>query len=115
MNDPDPIQQLFNYALRLAANGQSPKTIQQTLIEQGIEEQTAAHIAQQAVSTKKAVVRKAALAEMGIGVGICLVGLIITLVTLALASGGGTYVVAYGAILVGAFQFLRGVFRLLKG
>lgn len=36
-------------------------------------------------------------------------GLIVTLVSLSAASGGGTYVVAYGAIIFGGIQFFRGL------
>ncbi len=39
----------------------------------------------------------------------CLGGLVVTVVSYGAASGGGTYVVAWGAVLIGAFQFLRGL------
>jgi hypothetical protein len=38
----------------------------------------------------------------------CAGGLIVTLVSLAASAGGGTYIVAWGAILFGAIQFIRG-------
>lgn len=48
-----------------------------------------------------------------IGLGICLVGIVITAATYA-AAPGGYYVVAYGAILVGGLQFLAGAFEWLR-
>jgi hypothetical protein len=39
----------------------------------------------------------------------CVGGIIVTVVTLAAASGGGTYVVAWGAIIFGGIQFFRGL------
>ncbi|WP_020471308.1 hypothetical protein [Zavarzinella formosa] len=36
-------------------------------------------------------------------------GIIVTLGTLAMAAGGGSYVVAWGAIIFGAIQFFRGM------
>lgn len=38
-------------------------------------------------------------------------GVIVTVATLSAASGGGTYVVAWGAIIFGAVQFFRGLFN----
>lgn len=43
----------------------------------------------------------------------CVGGIIVTAVSYSSASdGGGTYVVAYGAIIIGAIQFIRGLSRL---
>jgi len=36
-------------------------------------------------------------------------GIVITAVTYSAASGGGTYVVTWGAIIFGAFQFIKGL------
>lgn len=41
----------------------------------------------------------------------CLGGIAVTIGTYALASGGGTYTVAWGAILFGLFQFIKGVIQ----
>jgi hypothetical protein len=48
--------------------------------------------------------------NMAIGGGICLLGIVVTLVTYTAASdGGGTYVVAWGAIIFGAVRSFRGL------
>jgi hypothetical protein len=52
-----------------------------------------------------------ALRNMGIGGAICAIGLAVTIVTYSAAAsapGGGRYLVAWGAILFGGLQFLRG-------
>jgi hypothetical protein len=48
--------------------------------------------------------------NMLIGAAICIAGIVITIVTFSYAAkiGGGTYIVAWGAILFGALQFLKG-------
>ena len=51
---------------------------------------------------------------MGIGALWCVGGIVVTAVTYQVASGGGTYVVAWGAILFGAIQALRGLYRSLR-
>jgi hypothetical protein len=40
-------------------------------------------------------------------------GIVVTVVTLSMSQGGGTYVVAWGAILFGAIQFFKGVYQVL--
>lgn len=39
----------------------------------------------------------------------CIGGIVITVVTYSAASGGGTYVVAWGAIIFGFIQFVKGL------
>ena len=56
------------------------------------------------------------LRNMAIGAVVCVVGIVITAATYSAASsGGGHYVVAWGAIIFGAFQFLKGLFQLATG
>lgn len=47
----------------------------------------------------------------------CIGGIVVTAVTYqaASSSGGGTYFVAYGAIIFGAIQFFKGLFMLASG
>jgi tellurite resistance protein len=47
--------------------------------------------------------------HMGMGALWAIGGTVVTVVTLSAASGGGTYVVAYGAIGIGAIQFVIGL------
>lgn len=42
-------------------------------------------------------------------------GIIVTVATFSAASNGGTYVVAWGAIIFGAIQFFRGVSKAGNG
>jgi hypothetical protein len=53
--------------------------------------------------------RAAANRNMLVGGLWCVGGIVVTVVTLVSASGGGTYVVAWGAIIFGAIQFFRGL------
>jgi hypothetical protein len=48
--------------------------------------------------------------NMAIGGVVCVIGVIVTVATYAAASGpgGGRYIIAWGAIVFGAIQFLRG-------
>ncbi len=42
----------------------------------------------------------------------CIGGTIVTVVTYSIASGGGTYIVAWGAIIFGAIQLIMGLLQL---
>jgi hypothetical protein len=55
------------------------------------------------------------LRNMAIGAVVCLIGIAVTAGTYSAASSGGHYVVAWGAIVFGAFQFLKGLFQLATG
>ena len=55
------------------------------------------------------------LRNMAIGAAICVVGILITAGTYGAASPGGHYVVAWGAIVFGGIQFLKGLFQLATG
>jgi len=45
----------------------------------------------------------------------CFGGTAVTVYTYSAASGGGTYVVAWGAIIFGGIQFLKGLTQFLAG
>jgi hypothetical protein len=55
----------------------------------------------------KALARK----NMISGVLWCIGGIIVTTATMSAASEGGTYIIAWGAILFGAVQFIQGVYQ----
>lgn len=57
---------------------------------------------------------KPGLMSIGVGFGIAAIGLLVTFATYTAAAPGGTYVVAWGAILFGAFEGLRGIYRYLR-
>jgi hypothetical protein len=53
--------------------------------------------------------KEAGRSNMLIGGAVFVIGLVVTLGTLAAAQGGGRYVIAYGAVIWGAAQFIRGM------
>lgn len=49
--------------------------------------------------------------NMMIGGIVCLIGVAVTLGTYSSAAPGGSYLIAWGAILYGGIQFIRGLFE----
>jgi len=62
-----------------------------------------------------AVNENSALRNIIIGGLICAIGTIVTIATYTAAREGGTYVVAWGAILFGGIQLLYGIYQMASG
>jgi hypothetical protein len=56
--------------------------------------------------------REVARKNMVFGAIWCIGGTLVTALTYQAASGGGHYIIAWGAIIFGGFQFLRGLVQL---
>jgi hypothetical protein len=120
----DVVDQLTGHIATLLAQGQSQEKVAKILVDQGWEDETARKFVQsvgaaledyrnspegrQALSSKY-------IRHMGFGALWFIGGGLFTAVTYgAASSGGGTYVVAYGAIIAGAIEFCWGLFGYLK-
>lgn len=65
--------------------------------------------AQERINTVKNELKDEARNTMIKGAFICIIGIVVTAFTYSMASGGGRYVVAYGAIIYGAIIFVKGL------
>ncbi len=110
MNNPVSLPQTIATAI---GRGKSRKEIVTALINSGINAAEAESMVNYAVSAHKGEIRKGAAKQLGIGVLMLVVGVMITAATYSMASNGGMYVVAYGPIIFGAISVLRGLFRLV--
>ena len=85
--------------------GVSYEDIAAALVQQGLDPESAALVIRQVADAR----REAGLRNAKVGAAWCIGGGLVTAITFASASGGGTYVVAWGAILFGAVQGFRGL------
>jgi len=99
-------QAVWTYALDEKAGGATDEDIRKGLAAYGLDEEHATLIttslentAKEGLATHKANMTRGAIT--------CAVGLLITFWTMSAAQGGGTYVVAWGAIVFGAIRFFR--------
>ncbi len=119
---------LVSYAAQELGKGLRPSQVEQDLMSKGFNQQAASAIVQRAVQERQqfearprpssdrpmfsSMMEKQESTsnggEMALGAIICLVGILITVATYSASSGGGTYVVAWGAILFGAIRFIKG-------
>ncbi len=102
------METLFNFAAEKMVAGQSNGQVIRDLIEIGVERKMAEDIVYQLDKVRRDANRKEGYKSMALGALIGIIGLVITIATMA---GGGGGVIAYGAIIVGAIQFFRGVYQ----
>lgn len=90
------------------------KSIEETkaaLIENGLRAEDADVVIANLQNQYKQEKREAGNKNMLYGALWCVGGLLVTILTYSAASDGGTYVVAWGAVIFGAIQFFKGVFQ----
>jgi hypothetical protein len=106
------VQSTYNHAAKLLAGGQSEGQVVANLEEQGVPRELAEKIVSDLAEPVARAKRSAAHKNMMHGGLWCVGGLLVTGITYSAASGGGSYVVTWGAIVFGAIQFFRGLSQL---
>ena len=109
-SDEDVAQAVFNFVAEQMESGASAPQIQAMLLEKGLDQDTAAAIVANCTRLRSEAISEAGQKDMVFGALWCIGGIVVTVATYgAAASGGGTYIVAWGAIVFGAIQFFRGL------
>jgi hypothetical protein len=121
MSQPTPeqvIQAVYNEAAYMMRNGMTDYRIEQALIEKGIPADAARTVVSRLRSARSEAYRNEAYKQMAIGAVISIIGILVTWGTYSAAAnnpGGGSYVVAWGAIIFGGWRFIRGMMMLGEG
>lgn len=110
-HNQDTIQQMYNYASKLLfkQNKTDEETKECLIRSGGLTPEVADHIINDLNTRYKEEEKKAGRSNMLFGALWCIGGIIATVMSYNAASGAGTYVVAWGAVLYGAVQFIKGV------
>ena len=108
------VQALYNHAAELIKKGLSAKQVENKLVEDGLSQEVASTVVKKLFALRSKVIKDAAKRNMMIGAFWCIGGLIVTIGSYSAVSGGGRYVVAWGAMLFGGIQFLGGLFQYLS-
>lgn len=110
----EAIQQIYKYAANLLfEQKKSDEETKECLIKSGLTPEDADYVINELNNYYKQEERKAGKKNMLYGALWCIGGIIVTVMTYQAAAGGGTYVVAWGAILYGGIQFIKGVSQML--
>ncbi len=111
-----------NAALLLQA-GLTVEEVQKHLIDKGLDPADVAKVVKsraalnlmKTMEPSRSSPAKSGQKDMIVGAVWCLGGIVVTAVTYRAALAGGTYLVAWGAIVFGAIQFARGLLRAMRG
>jgi len=123
---------MVSYANRRLAKGTRVAEVDQELVERGLDRERAALLVQKVVTSRLREVasevpsgptagainwaaraqRDGAHNDIVLGAVICAAGVLFTAITYSAAKGGGTYVVAWGAIVFGAIRMFKGMANL---
>lgn len=111
----EAVQVVYDHAIELMRNGLSDEEIEENLVAQGLGTEAAQIVVTNLVEARSEQFKKAGLKNMGFGALWCVGGLVVTGATYSAASsGGGTYIVTWGAIVFGAIQFIQGLIQYCK-
>ena len=130
-SSPEDIQKavdaIYTYAGALLREGKSRSEVEDALVAKGIERGTATVVVDKLLAARAQAVtagpavdyrstrdlkKEEGSRNIAIGAIICLVGIVITVGSYSMASsgsGGGRYMIAWGAIVWGAIRFFRGL------
>jgi len=102
-------QPLAVYAAGLYKAGLSNPQIESKLMEKGLTALSVVEIMRDIAKQRAGATKEAGIRNMFLGGLVCVGGIVVTVVTYAAAMGGGTFIVAWGAIIFGAGLFVRGL------
>ena len=106
------VNQIYGFTADMLYN--QKKSIEETkaaLIENGLRAEDADVVIANLQNQYKQEKREAGNKNMLYGALWCVGGLLVTILTYSAASDGGTYIVAWGAVIFGAIQFFKGMFQ----
>jgi hypothetical protein len=109
----DPLGAAFQHAVGLINQGKSRAQIESELKSIGLGQESVSGVVNRVFQLRKQAHRDVAGKNIMFGAIWCVGGTAVTALTYQMASGGGTYFVAWGAILFGGIQFLKGVGQLV--
>ncbi|MEX0703780.1 MAG: hypothetical protein WD069_16905 [Planctomycetales bacterium] len=108
-NQEEIVESLYRYAAERMGEGDSDEEVERKLREQGLDAGAASAIVGNLAEARYQATVSAGRKNMLIGAIVCIVGIVVTVGSYSAATGGGSYVVAWGAVLFGAVQFFRGL------
>jgi hypothetical protein len=103
------VDALYTFGAEQLHNGVAPAEVERKLVEKGLSAELAGTVVDNLVKARAKMNKEAGQKNMLYGALWCIGGTIVTVVSLQSASRGG--VIAWGAILFGGIQFIRGVMQ----
>jgi len=99
---------IYKYAAEMMQNGSTAEQIQDRLVEKGLDKLSASIVVQNLMNAQLQAINEGAKKNMLYGALWCIGGIVFTVSSYSDANPGGTFTIAWGAILFGAIQFIKG-------
>jgi hypothetical protein len=116
------LTQLHSLASELVDIGKSRREIEDELVANGAERSTASDIVTEVLDVQwhaegggGGLLDEGGVRHMGVGALLIAVGVMLTAGSFLASDFTGVYVVTYGAIVVGAIEFMYGMYRFFEG
>jgi hypothetical protein len=109
----DPLGAAFQHAVALINQGKSRAQIEAELKSIGLGQESVSSVVNRVFQLRKQAHRDVAGRNIVFGAIWCVGGIAVTALTYQMASGGGTFFVAWGAVLFGGIQCLKGLGQLV--
>jgi hypothetical protein len=110
-NENDMVQAVYEFAASQVVSGKKKSQVETALLEKGLDAESAKIVTANVFKMRGDAISAAGKKNMLYGLLWCIGGAIVTAATYQMAANspnGGSYVVAWGAIVFGGIQFLRG-------
>ena len=112
--EEEVVREVYEFAAELMEGGASERQIQDALIENELDPESAVIVVSNLSRMRSEAIGAAGKKEMLYGALWCIGGTAVTAVTYSLASKGGPFIIAFGAIIFGAIQFFRGLVQWIR-
>ncbi|ADB18859.1 hypothetical protein Psta_4211 [Pirellula staleyi DSM 6068] len=106
-------EEVYGFAGELLAAGADQTTIYQTLLSRGVDSAQAGQVASEMMEAKLEAIRSQGWRDAIWGAVWCFGGLAVTAFSYMAAQGGGRYVLAWGAVIFGGIQMMRGLYNVV--
>ena len=116
--EPSPdemVEAVYAFAAERMKAGASNRTVIDELIEKGLDQESATIVVNNLSSARGEAARSQGMKHLIFGSLWAIGGTAVTVATYSAASGGGRYVVAWGAIVFGAVEAISGLVMLARG
>ena len=110
-NENDMVEAVYEFAASQVVSGKNKSQVEMALLESGLDAESAKIVTTNVFRMRGDAICAAGKKNMLHGLLWCIGGVLVTAATYQMAassSNGGTFVVAWGAIVFGGIQFLRG-------
>ena len=109
-SEDEVVEALFTYAAQQMDAGVVPQQVESLLVEKGLDAESASIVGEKLTNARSDEYRRKGTRNLVAGAVWCIGGTLVTV--LSMNAGGTRYIIAWGAIVFGAIQFVAGLVQM---